>query len=62
MNRHYIPSRSFLLKISGDSRLAKEALKESKLKNNLYIAEDGVEAMNFLYKTGKYSKCRVQIL
>jgi len=40
----------------GDSRLAKEALKESKLKNNLYVAEDGVEAMNFLYKTGKYSK------
>ena len=40
----------------GDSMLAKESLKESKLKNNLYIAEDGVEAMNFLYKTGKYSK------
>jgi len=40
----------------GDSRLAKEALKESKLKNNLYIAEDGVEALNFLYRTGKYSK------
>jgi CheY-like chemotaxis protein len=39
----------------GDSRLAKEALKESKLKNNLYVAEDGVEALNFLYKTGKYS-------
>jgi chemotaxis family two-component system response regulator Rcp1 len=40
----------------GDSRLAIEALKESKLKNNLYVAEDGVEAMNFLYKKGKYSK------
>jgi two-component system, chemotaxis family, response regulator Rcp1 len=40
----------------GDSRLAKEALKESKLKNNLYVAEDGVEAMNFLFQTGKYSK------
>jgi CheY-like chemotaxis protein len=40
----------------GDSRLAQEALKESKFKNNLYIAEDGVEAMNFLRKTGKYSK------
>jgi two-component system, chemotaxis family, response regulator Rcp1 len=40
----------------GDARLAIEALKESKLKNNLYVAEDGVEAMNFLYKTGKYSK------
>jgi len=39
----------------GDSRLAKEALKESKLINNLSIAEDGVEAMNFLYKKGKYS-------
>lgn len=38
----------------GDARLAKEALKESKLKNNLYIADDGVEAMNFLRKKGKY--------
>lgn len=40
----------------GDARLAKEALKESKLMNNLSFAEDGVEAMNFLYKKGKYSK------
>lgn len=40
----------------GDARLALEALKESKLKNNLYVAEDGVEAMNFLHKIGKYSK------
>lgn len=40
----------------GDARLAKEALKESKLKNNLYIADDGVEAMDFLYKKGKYTK------
>jgi chemotaxis family two-component system response regulator Rcp1 len=39
----------------GDSRLAKEALKDSKLLNNLSIAEDGVEAMNFLYKKGKYA-------
>jgi chemotaxis family two-component system response regulator Rcp1 len=40
----------------GDSRLAKEALKDSKLMNALYIVEDGVEAMNFLYMKGKYSK------
>jgi chemotaxis family two-component system response regulator Rcp1 len=40
----------------GDARLAKEALKDSKLMNNLYIAADGVEAMNFLHQTGKYSK------
>jgi chemotaxis family two-component system response regulator Rcp1 len=39
----------------GDSRLAKEALKESKLINNLSIVEDGLEAMNFLFKKGKYS-------
>jgi two-component system response regulator len=40
----------------GDARLAKEALKDSKLSNTLNIAEDGVEAMNFLHQTGKYSK------
>jgi chemotaxis family two-component system response regulator Rcp1 len=40
----------------GDSRLAKEALKDSKLMNALYIVEDGVEAMNFLHRKGKYSK------
>ncbi|MCX6135907.1 MAG: response regulator [Ignavibacteriales bacterium] len=38
----------------GDSRLAIEALKESKLRNNLHIVTDGMEAMDFLYKRGKY--------
>lgn len=38
----------------GDARLAKEALKDSKLKNNLHIVIDGVEAMNFLEKKGEY--------
>ena len=32
----------------GDARLAKEALRDSKLKNNLYVVEDGVEAIKFL--------------
>lgn len=40
----------------GDARLAIEALKDSKLRNNLYVAEDGVEAMNYLHKIGKYSE------
>ena len=40
----------------GDARLAKEALKESKLTNNLHIADDGVEALDFLHKVGKYAK------
>lgn len=34
----------------GDARLAKEALFESKIKNNLYIVEDGEQALNFLHK------------
>jgi chemotaxis family two-component system response regulator Rcp1 len=38
----------------GDSRLAIEALKESKLRNNLHIVTDGIEAMDFLYKKGKH--------
>jgi chemotaxis family two-component system response regulator Rcp1 len=39
---------------AGDSRLAIEALKESKLRNNLHIVTDGIEAMDFLFKRGKY--------
>lgn len=39
----------------GDVRLTKEALKESKLKNNLHVVNDGAEAMNFLYKKGNYA-------
>ncbi len=38
----------------GDARLAQEALKESKLNNNLHHVEDGEEAMDFLRKQGKY--------
>jgi two-component system, chemotaxis family, response regulator Rcp1 len=38
----------------GDVRLVREALKEGKLKNNLFVAKDGVEAMDLLLKKGKY--------
>jgi CheY-like chemotaxis protein len=38
----------------GDVRLAQEALKESKVRNKLYIVDDGVEAMAFLRREGKY--------
>jgi CheY-like chemotaxis protein len=34
----------------GDARLAQEALKDSKLNNNLHITCDGVEALDFLFK------------
>jgi len=40
----------------GDARLAKEALRDSKFKNNLNIVYDGVEAMNYLYKTSEYAE------
>ena len=38
----------------GDIRLTQEALKESKVINNLHVVEDGLEALNFLGKNGKY--------
>ncbi len=39
----------------GDVRLAQEALKESKVRNKLYVVEDGVEAMSFLRKQGRHT-------
>ncbi len=34
----------------GDVRLTKEALKDAKVLNDVYVAKDGVEAMQFLHK------------
>jgi CheY-like chemotaxis protein len=39
----------------GDVRLTQEALKEGKVRNNLHVAGDGVEAMAFLQREGKYA-------
>ncbi|MEI6508412.1 MAG: response regulator [Bacteroidota bacterium] len=38
----------------GDARLTLEALKDGKIKNNLHIVYDGLEATDFLYKRNKY--------
>ncbi len=38
----------------GDVRLTQEALKEAKVRNDLYVVNDGVEAMAFLRKQGVY--------
>ncbi len=38
----------------GDARLTREALKESKVCNNLHHVRDGVEAMEFLRKEGEF--------
>jgi len=41
---------------SGDVRLTQEALKDSKLNNNLYVVNDGLEALAFLRREGKHAK------
>ena len=38
----------------GDARLAQEALRDSKVMNNIHHVSDGVEAMDFLHHRGKY--------
>jgi two-component system, chemotaxis family, response regulator Rcp1 len=38
----------------GDARLAKEALQDAKVRNNLSWISDGVEAMAFLRRQGSY--------
>jgi len=39
----------------GDVRLTREALKEGKVRNNLHVVEDGVEAMAFLRRADRYA-------
>ena len=39
----------------GDQRLTIEAFKDSRVCNKLHIAGDGVEALEFLHKEGKYA-------
>ncbi len=38
-----------------DVRLTKEALHEAKVKNRLWVVEDGVEAIQFLQRQGPYA-------
>ena len=38
----------------GDVRLTIEALKEAKIKNNLSVVQDGVDAMEFLQRKGSH--------
>jgi CheY-like chemotaxis protein len=40
----------------GDADLAREAIENSKMKNHLFVVEDGIKAMSFLRKTDGYEK------
>jgi len=39
----------------GDARLTKEALRDARVRNNLHVAPDGVEALAFLRREGKHA-------
>ena len=39
----------------GDVRLTREALRDAKVLNNLHVARDGIEAMDFLHQEGQYA-------
>ena len=39
----------------GDIRLTQEALKDSQLRNNLSVVQDGVQALTFLRREGNYT-------
>jgi two-component system response regulator len=39
----------------GDVRLTKEALRDAKVLNDIYVAKDGVEAMEFLHREGSFA-------
>lgn len=41
---------------SGDARLAREALRDAKVRNNLTWISDGTEALAFLRREGKYQR------
>ncbi|MDR3654241.1 MAG: response regulator [Mycobacterium sp.] len=38
----------------GDELITREAFEHNKLKNNLHVAHDGEEGLDFLYKRGEY--------
>jgi chemotaxis family two-component system response regulator Rcp1 len=40
---------------AGDVRLTREAFKDAKVRINLYVASDGLEALNFLNREGPHS-------
>lgn len=41
---------------SGDVRLTREAFRDAKVRNELHVVRDGVEALAFLRRQGKYAE------
>ena len=40
----------------GDARLTLEAMREAKVRNRIHVVEDGVEAMEFLRRQGRFGE------
>ncbi|MGJ6126925.1 response regulator [Mycolicibacterium sp. Y3] len=40
---------------AGDELITREAFEHNKIKNNLYVARDGEEGLDFLYRRGPYA-------
>lgn len=56
IGKHHKPVEILLVEDNpGDIRLTEEALRESRVSNNLHKVENGVEAMAFLRRRGKYA-------
>ncbi len=43
----------------GDVRLVQEALQEAKVRNQMSVVDDGVEAMAFLHRTGRHTRAPI---
>ncbi|MBI2996620.1 MAG: response regulator [Candidatus Melainabacteria bacterium] len=54
LNNHKITEILLVEDNLGDAKLTIEAFKESKVKNKIIVVQDGVEAMDYLLKRGKY--------
>jgi len=56
IGNHLIPVKILLVEDNpADVRLTQESLKDCKVLNELFTARDGVEAIEFLSRTGEYS-------
>ncbi|OAQ52684.1 chemotaxis protein CheY [Natrinema mahii] len=50
------PARILLVEDNpGDVRLTKEAFKQGRIENDLYVVSDGTEALDFLSRRGEYA-------
>ena len=55
----FLPIENLLVEDDpGDVELTRDSLEDSKLKVNLNVVEDGVEALDYLSKEGKYENLK----